>query len=116
MMILLMTMRKEGDMQPRGKNMERKALLLGDLLIAKSLTVSAGMNADSDVKAAWASEISSCVTSAVRGAFKELDFVSQASDDIISNYTEMSRDKTGSDVFITGTMCGDCSKKKSSMP
>ena len=86
---------RRGYATPWKKYGKDKALLLGDLLIAKSLTVSAEMNADSDVKAAWASEISNCVTSAVRGAFKELDFVSQASDDIISNYTEMSRDKTG---------------------
>ena len=86
---------RRGYATPWKKYGKDKALLLGDLLIAKSLTVSAGVNADSDVKVAWASEISNCVTSAVRGAFKELDFVSQTSDDIISNYTQMSRDKTG---------------------
>jgi len=75
-----------------GKN---KALLLGDLLIAKSLTVSSSIRTSPSIKAAWALEISNCITCAVRGAFNELDFESNSFDDIIANYTDMSRDKTG---------------------
>jgi len=75
-----------------GKN---KALLLGDLLIAKSLAVSSSIITSPSIKAAWALEISNCVTCAVRGAFHELDFESKTFDDIITNYTDMSRDKTG---------------------
>ena len=75
-----------------GKN---KALLLGDLLIAKSLTVSSSIRTSPSIKADWALEISNCITCAVRGAFNELDFESNSFDDIIANYTDMSRDKTG---------------------
>ena len=49
-----------------GKN---KALLLGDLLIAKSFTVSSNIKISSSINAAWALEISNCISSAVRGAF-----------------------------------------------
>ena len=72
-----------------------KALLLGDLLIAKSFGVSADINIDPIVRGAWSSEISNCVIAAVRGAITELDFASTSSDDILCNYTEMSRNKTG---------------------
>jgi geranylgeranyl pyrophosphate synthase len=75
-----------------GKN---KALLLGDLLIAKSFTVSSNIKISSSIKAAWALEISNCISSAVRGAFNELDFNSKTFDDIIVNYSDMSCNKTG---------------------
>ena len=78
--------------------------MLGDLLISKSLEVSTNINADSNLKIAWASEISNCVTAAVRGAFFELDFSSQKPKDILSNYITMSRDKTGV-MFALAARC-----------
>lgn len=86
---------RRGHVTPWKKYDKNKALLLGDLLIAKSLTVSSSIKTSSSIKAAWALEISNCVTCAVRGAFNELDFEFKTFDDIITNYTEMSRDKTG---------------------
>jgi len=86
---------RRGFRTPWKKYGKQKALLLGDLLIAKSLEVSTKIKTNSSVKAAWASEISNCVTAAVRGAFNELDFVSKASNDITASYVQMSRDKTG---------------------
>lgn len=86
---------RRGCVTPWKKYGRDKALLLGDLFIAKSLDVSANINAEQTVKAAWASEISKCVISAVRGAFHELDFNSASSDDLISQYTNMSYNKTG---------------------
>lgn len=86
---------RRGCATPWKKYGKEKALLLGDLLISKSLEVSTNINAESNLKTAWASEISKCVTAAVRGAFFELDFTSQKPKDILSNYITMSRDKTG---------------------
>ena len=86
---------RRGYETPWKKYGKDKALLLGDLLIAKSLAVSANINADLNIKSSWALEISNCVTAAVRGAIKELDFDLKSSGDLISNYVEMSRDKTG---------------------
>ena len=86
---------RRGYETPWKKYGRNKALLLGDLLIAKSLTVSSSIRISPSVKEAWALEISNCVTCAVRGAFNELDFDSNSFDCIITNYTDMSRDKTG---------------------
>ncbi|MDA7791266.1 polyprenyl synthetase family protein [Opitutales bacterium] len=86
---------RRGCVTPWKKYGREKALLLGDLLIAKSLAFSANINTEQPVKAAWASEISNCVISAVRGAFHELDFNPKSSDDLISQYMTMSCRKTG---------------------
>ena len=74
---------------------KEKALLLGDLLIAKSFNVLGLINIEPMVKVSWSSELSNCVYTAVKGAFKELDFASKITSDVLSGYTEMSRDKTG---------------------
>lgn len=86
---------RRGCATPWKKYGKEKALLLGDLLISKSLEISTNINADSNLKTAWASEISNCVSAAVRGAFFELDFTSQRPKETLSNYIKMSRDKTG---------------------
>jgi len=86
---------RRGCKTPWKKYGKEKALLLGDLLISKSLEISTNINADSNLKIAWASEISNCVTAAVRGAYFELDFTSHKPKETLSSYIKMSRDKTG---------------------
>ena len=56
---------RRGCATPWKKYGKEKALLLGDLLISKSLEISTNINADSNLKTAWASEISNCVSAAV---------------------------------------------------
>ena len=78
---------------PWKKYGKSKGVLLGDLLIARSVSIAAckpttqfgllGVNLKSNK------------ASAVHGAFRELDFSSLNAENLLSNYTEMSHDKTG---------------------
>ena len=72
-----------------------KALLLGDLLIAKAFEVASVSNVDSLVKSQWTLSLSNAVSVAVRGALSELDFKVSDSDDLFSKYLQMANDKTG---------------------
>ena len=105
---------RRGCETPWKKYGRNKAILIGDLLIAKSVSLSTNINTDPTVSVAWASEISNCVISAVRGAVNELDFASTSTDDIICKYTEMSRNKTGV-MFALPARCVAIAAKKNQL-
>ena len=105
---------RRGCETPWKKYGRNKALLMGDLLIAKSVALSTNINADPTVSVAWASEISNCVISAVRGAVNELDFASTSTEDILCKYTEMSRNKTGV-MFALPARCVAIAAKKNQL-
>ena len=72
-----------------------KALLVGDLLIAKAFEIASSSAIDPIIKSEWISSLSNAVTVAVRGALCELDFKLSENDDIFSKYLNMAYDKTG---------------------
>jgi geranylgeranyl pyrophosphate synthase len=72
-----------------------KALLVGDLLIAKAFEVASSSSIDSIVKTKWTSSLSKAVSVAVRGAICELEFKVSDTDDIFPRYLSMANDKTG---------------------
>ena len=72
-----------------------KALLLGDLLIAKAFEVASGARVVNSVKVHWLSTLSKTVVEAVRGALNELDFNFCNDDEILSRYHRMADNKTG---------------------
>ena len=72
-----------------------KALLIGDLLIAKAFEVASMSEISSNVKSKWSLSLSNTVSVAVRGALSELDFKLSESDDLFSKYFRMASDKTG---------------------
>ncbi|MEC8014121.1 MAG: polyprenyl synthetase family protein [Verrucomicrobiota bacterium] len=86
---------RRGCETPWKKYGKSKAILLGDLLIARSMSIATLAKTNDTIRSSWASEISKCVASAVHGAFRELDFSSLNAENLLSNYTEMSHDKTG---------------------
>ena len=72
-----------------------KALLVGDLLIAKAFKIASTAGADSSVKSQWMFEISDTVSHAVRGALNELEFKIQDNDSLYDQYFKVAADKTG---------------------
>ena len=72
-----------------------KALLVGDLLIAKAFEIASSSAIDSTIKSKWTLSLSNAVSVAVRGALCELDFKVAENDDLFSRYLNMAYDKTG---------------------
>ena len=72
-----------------------KALLVGDLLIAKAFEIASSSAIDSTIKSKWTLSLSNAVSVAVRGALCELDFKVAETDDLFSRYLGMAYDKTG---------------------
>lgn len=72
-----------------------KAILLGDLLIAKAFEVASCARVANSVKVHWLSTLSKTVTEAVRGALNELEFNFSDDDEVLSRYHRMADQKTG---------------------
>ncbi|MEC7487011.1 MAG: polyprenyl synthetase family protein, partial [Verrucomicrobiota bacterium] len=81
-----------------------KALLLGDLLIAKAYEIVGISKADPTLKVSWINEISCAIRSAVSGASLELDFNNSAEALILKNYYSMASLKTGA-LFALPARC-----------
>ena len=81
-----------------------KAILIGDLLIAKAFEIALTSEVSHDVHASWGSIISQTVLHAVKGAYYELDFDICDESDILNNYYEMATLKTGS-LFSLPVKC-----------
>ena len=81
-----------------------KALLIGDLLIAKSYEVTSDSKVADKIKVAWTSEISFAVSSAISGAVKELDFDTTDKAIILDDYFAMASRKTGA-LFALPARC-----------
>ena len=71
-----------------------KALLIGDLLIAKSFEFASDANEKNEVRLSWVKNISSATNAAVNGAMRELDYDTEDSD--FYRYLKMAELKTGS--------------------
>ena len=71
-----------------------KALLIGDLLIAKSFEVASSANEKNEVKLSWVKNISLATNAAVNGAIRELDY--DTGDSNFYRYLKMAELKTGS--------------------
>ena len=91
----------DGDSQRRGhsavwsKYGKPKALLVGDLLIAKAFEVASLSNLDSSRKVQWVTELSKTVATAVRGAAQELNFTVEDQSLVLDQYHRVAADKTG---------------------
>ena len=81
-----------------------KALLIGDLLIAKSYEVASDSKVTDKIKVAWNSEISFSVSSAISGAVKELEFDTTDTSIILDDYFAMASRKTGA-LFALPARC-----------
>ena len=81
-----------------------KALLIGDLLIAKAYEVASDSKVADKIKVAWTSEISSAVSSAVSGAVEELEFDTNDTAVILEDYFRMASRKTGA-LFALPARC-----------
>ncbi len=81
-----------------------KAILIGDLLIAKAYEIVGISKLDPTLKVSWMNEISCAVTSAVSGAFSELDFNNSEEACILENYYTMASLKTGA-LFALPARC-----------
>ena len=81
-----------------------KALLLGDLFIAKAFTIASSAKVDSVTKSLWAFEISNTIANAVKGALNELEFRNEGSKDVFEQYFEMAAKKTGA-LFSLPILC-----------
>ena len=81
-----------------------KALLIGDLLIAKSYEVAVESKVTDKIKVAWTSEISSAVSSAISGAVGELGFDTNDTGVILDDYFAMASRKTGA-LFALPARC-----------
>ena len=90
----------DGDGQRRGAPTIRKeagipkALLIGDLLIAKSFEVACNTNEKNEVRLSWVSNISLATNAAVNGAMRELEY--DTNDSNFYRYLKMAELKTGS--------------------
>ena len=71
-----------------------KALLIGDLLIAKSFEVASNAKVKNEVKLSWVKNISLATNAAVNGAIRELDY--DTGDSNFYRYLKMAELKTGS--------------------
>ena len=71
-----------------------KALLIGDLLIAKSFEVASNAQEKSEVRLSWVKNISLATNAAVNGAMRELDY--DTDDSNFYRYLKMAELKTGS--------------------
>ena len=91
----------DGDTQRRGhpalwsKYGKPKALLVGDLLIAKAFEIASLSSLDSSRKVQWVSALSKTVATAVRGAVHELDFTVENQSLVLEQYHTIAADKTG---------------------
>ena len=72
-----------------------KALLVGDLLIAKAFEVASSVDCDPKIKTGWVGILADTVSHAVRGATTELSFFVPENECILSAYSKMAADKTG---------------------
>jgi geranylgeranyl pyrophosphate synthase len=83
-----------------------KALLIGDLLIAKAYEIVSDSKVPAATKVAWIREISAAVSSAVFGAVAELEFDAQTHNKelILENYYRMASRKTGA-LFALPARC-----------
>ena len=86
------------------KHGESKALLIGDLLIAKAFDVAFAARVDAVCRARWGSILSKTVLHAVKGACKELDFDLFREDSIVDRYHKMAKLKTGA-LFALPISC-----------
>lgn len=71
-----------------------KALLIGDLLIAKSFEIASNANEKNEVRLSWVKNISMATNAAVNGAIIELDY--DTGDSNFYRYLKMAELKTGS--------------------
>ena len=91
----------DGDTQRRGhpalwsKYGKPKALLVGDLLIAKAFEIASLSSLDSSRKVQWVAALSKTVATAVRGAVHELDFTVENQSLVLELYHTIAADKTG---------------------
>jgi geranylgeranyl pyrophosphate synthase len=91
----------DGDTQRRGhpavwsKYGKPKALLVGDLLIAKAFEIASLSSLDSLRKVEWVTALSKTVATAVRGAVHELDFTVENQSLVLEQYHTIAADKTG---------------------
>ena len=81
-----------------------KALLLGDLMIAKSFYLASQIKIDPVLTSLLSAELSQTVASAIRGAVRELDFAAKGKDQIFDSYQQMSAEKTGA-LFALPVRC-----------
>lgn len=81
-----------------------KALLIGDLLIAKAYEVASDSKVADKIKVAWTREISSAVSSAISGAVEELEFDTTETAVILDDYFRMASHKTGA-LFALPARC-----------
>ena len=81
-----------------------KALLIGDLLIAKAYEVASDSKVADKIKVAWTREISSAVSSAISGAVEELEFGTTETSAILDDYFRMASRKTGA-LFALPARC-----------
>ncbi len=83
-----------------------KALLIGDLLIAKAYEIVSDSKVPASTKVAWIREISAAVSSAVSGAVSELEFDAQTQNKelLLENYYCMASRKTGA-LFALPACC-----------
>lgn len=77
------------------KHGRSKALLVGDLLIAKAFEIASLVEVDPRVKNGWISLLANTVSRAVHGAANELDFFVKERSELFEKYTDMASDKTG---------------------
>ena len=77
------------------KHGRSKALLVGDLLIAKAFEIASQVDINPSIKNGWVSILAETVSSAVRGAANELDFFVEDNSELLSRYSRMAADKTG---------------------
>lgn len=73
-----------------------KAILIGDLLIAKAFEIALSSQIDSKIKVKWSSFLSQTVLHAVKGAISELDFDLFSESNVFNRYYDMATLKTGS--------------------
>ena len=81
-----------------------KALLIGDLLIAKAYEIAGISKVDSTLKVSWINEISCAIGSAVSGVSLELNFNNSDEALILENYYSMASLKTGA-LFALPARC-----------
>ena len=81
-----------------------KALLLGDLMIAKSFYLASQIKTDPVLTSLLSAELSQTVASAIRGAVRELDFAAKGRDQLFDSYQQMSAEKTGA-LFALPVRC-----------
>ena len=83
---------------------KEKALLLGDLMIAKSFYLVTQIKTDHETLTRLTQEVSHAVSSAVRGAVRELDFDLQQESQVFHSYHQVCADKTGA-LFALPVRC-----------